>query len=140
DLPETIKKSVTDSFDDDAMEDMKLIDLIEELDENILENIHSSIAMLPTDATGIYALVLPESTKTTLKNDIVASEAYEDDDEFTTNSSTEPSEAEYSLLEDPFQEIKASLQEDGIEVTDTITITDYKNENFEFSLEEPEDL
>src|SRR5699024_4421114 len=75
DLPETIKKSVTDSFDDDAMEDMKLIDLIEELDENILENIHSSIAMLPTDAKGIDDLVLPESTKTTLKNVIVASEA-----------------------------------------------------------------
>lgn len=139
-LPEVIKKSVTDSFDDDAMEDMKLIDLIEELDENILENIHSSIAMLPTDAKEIDDLVLPESTKTTLKNVILVSEAFEEDDEFTTNSSTEPSEAQYSLLEDPFKEVKASLLDEGIEVTDTLKITDYKNENFTFALEEPKDL
>lgn len=132
-----VEESVKKSFDDEKMEGIKINDLINDLDEDILQNISNSIALLPEDHEAIADLVIPEGTKVTLENIAIVSEKFKEIDEFYQKPKGEQEKPNYDLLEEPFTQVKESLIDEGFEAKDTITIKEFKNNTFSFSLESP---
>src|SRR5699024_10192213 len=126
------------AFDDETMEGIKINDLINNLDEDILQNISNSIALLPEDREAIDELIIPEGTKVTLENIAIVSDKFKDVDEFYQEPEEEQEPPNYDLLENPFSQVRESLIEDGFEATDSISTEEYTSNTFDFSLRAPE--
>src|SRR5699024_10986115 len=137
-VEEKVKDSVRKAFDDETMEGIKINDLINNLDEDILQNISNSISLLPEDREAIDELIIPEGTKVTLENIAIVSDKFKNVDEFYQEPEEEQEPPNYDLLENPFSQVRESLIEDGFVATDSITIEEYKSNTFDFSLRAPE--
>lgn len=133
-LEEIIKGGIEKSFDD-SMEDIKISDLIDELDDTILEKINHYITEIPEDLTELNRIGITDETMNTMYNIASVTDRFTELDDFYEERKKDNSPS-YTLVDDLLTELREELM-DGIVVTDSITLGEYDaNESFTLTVDQ----